>query len=62
MWLEKADLQEQLTYVLQQFAELFKEELGAMTGFETRIYINPEATPVFCKPRSVLRAMKEKVA
>lgn len=59
--LEKAGVQEQLTDVLQQFAEVFKEELGTMKGFKARIYINPEATPVFCKPRPVPYAMKEKI-
>lgn len=40
---------------------VFEEQLGKLKGFEAKILVDPEATPRFCKARSVPLAMREKV-
>ena len=40
------------------YVELFKPELGRLKNFELEEQFNPEAKPIFCKPRSVPFAMQ----
>ena len=40
---------------------MFKEELGKVRSTTASIYIDPEATPVFCRPRPVPYSLRGKV-
>ena len=40
---------------------MFKSELGALKGYKAKVSIDPDSRPRFCKARSVLYAMTEKV-
>ena len=50
-----------LQAVLEKHKVVFEEQLGKLKGFEAKILVDPEATPRFCKARSVPLAMREKV-
>ena len=47
--------------ILNKHAAVFTEELGCVKGIKAKIYIDPEARPRFCKPRSVPFALRGKV-
>ena len=47
--------------MLQHHKALFQEGLGTLRGHEVKIVTDPEATPWFCKARSVLYALRDKV-
>ena len=50
-----------LQLVLQRHQALFQEGLGTLQGHKVRIIADPEATPRFCKARSVRYALRDKV-
>ena len=47
--------------VLQRHKDVFKKELGTVTGVTAKIYVDPSAQPRFCKPRTVPYALRAKV-
>ena len=51
-------LQKACAKLCDDYSELFKPELGCLKNFELEVQFNPEAKPVFCKPRSVPFAMQ----
>ena len=52
---------ETLSKLLEQHAGLFKDELGMVKGTTAKIHVNSEAQPIFCRPRTVPYALREKV-
>ena len=42
-------------------SEVFKEELGSVQGVKARIHVNPQASPIFYKARTVPFALRDKV-
>ena len=40
---------------------MFADELGCIKGIKAKIYVDPEARPRFCKPRTVPFEFREKV-
>ena len=61
-WQEIHQLRESsLLAVLDRHADVFKEELGTLSGFKAKILVDSEAQPRFCKARTVPYAVKEKV-
>ena len=52
---------ETLSKLLEQHAELFKDELGMVKGTTAKIHVDSEAQPRFCRPRTVPYALREKV-
>ena len=47
--------------ILEKNKIVFEEGLGKMKGFEAKILVDSNATPKFCKARSIPLAMREKV-
>ena len=47
--------------ILEKHRIVFEEGLGKMKGFEAKIMVDSNATPKFCKARSIPLAMREKV-
>ena len=47
--------------VLKKYADVFKEELGKVTGMEVKIHIDPDAQPQFFHLRPVPLALRLKV-
>ena len=47
--------------LLNKYDQIFQEGLGTFKGYEARIEVDPNATPHFCKARTVPYAMREKV-
>ena len=47
--------------VLSCFSAVFKEELGTVLGVKARIHVNPQASPIFYKARTVPFARRDKV-
>ena len=69
-WLEQIRLDWQEIYclrpkslqsVLQRHRALFQEGLGTLQGHKVKIVTDPEATPRFCKARTVPYALRDKV-
>ena len=50
-----------LQELLSKYSEIFQEGLGKFTGHEAKLEIDPNATPRFCKARTVPYAMRAKV-
>ena len=50
-----------LATVLDKYPDVFREELGTLKGHKAKIYVDPEATPKYCKARPVPYAMQSKV-
>lgn len=50
-----------LQQVLSKHECVFKEELGTLKGVQATIHVAADATPRFCRPRSVPYVMKPKV-
>ena len=57
----QATSDQSLQDVLGKHPNLFNEELGKMKSTTASIYIDPAATPVFCRPRTVPYALRAKV-
>ncbi|KAL5474436.1 hypothetical protein EMCRGX_G026382 [Ephydatia muelleri] len=47
--------------VLKKHADVFKEELGKVTGMEVKLHMDPDAQPQFFRPRPVPLALRPKV-
>eukprot|EP00731_Ephydatia_muelleri_P021997 Em0014g588a len=47
--------------VLTKHADVFKEELGKVTGMEVKLHMDPDAQPQFFRPRPVPLALRPKV-
>lgn len=47
--------------ILKQYSDVFRDELGTLKDVTVKLHVDPEATPLFFKPRSVPYAMKGKV-
>ena len=47
--------------VLKKHADVFKEELGKVTGMEVKIHMDPDVQPQFFRPRPVPLALRPKV-
>ena len=68
-WLEEIKLDWSSVYqvksdesvLTESFPDLFRDELGKLKDTKVKIYVDSDATPVFCKARSVPLAMKDKV-
>ena len=50
-----------LQELLTKYSEVFQDGLGSLKGYEVRIEVYPNATPRFCKARTLQYAMREKV-
>ena len=50
-----------LDHLLGKHAELFKPELGTLKDFKAILYLKPDATPKFCRGRTVPFALKKPV-
>jgi len=50
-----------LAAVLNKYPDVFREELGTLKGHQAKIYVDPDATPKYCKARPVPYAMQPKV-
>ena len=69
-WLSKIKLNwSQINYaskpalqeLLSKYSAVFQDVLGSFQGYEAKIEVDPNATPRFCKDRTLLYAMREKV-
>lgn len=56
-WLHKGSLNQ----VLEKHKAVFEPGLGTVTGYQAKIIIDPNATPKYCKARTVPYAYREKV-
>ena len=54
-----AQLQMACQGLCEEFPDLFKKELGCLTGFELEVKFKENAAPVFCKPRTVPFAIQD---
>ena len=50
-----------LQSILDKYPDVFKDDLGTIKGVKAKIYVDPEATPLYHKARSVPLALKEKI-
>ena len=50
-----------LQELLGKHSEVFQTELGTLRGFQAQIHVDPEATPRYCKARTVPYSMRGKV-
>ena len=50
-----------LQSVLDRYPDVFKDDLGTVKGLKAKIHVDPEATPLYHKARSVPLALKEKI-
>ena len=50
-----------LQSILDRHSTIFREELGKVKGVSAKIFIDPVARPRFCKPRTILYALRTKV-
>jgi hypothetical protein len=52
---------EQLDAILDRHRDVFRDELGRIRGVEAKIHIEPDPQPQYCRPRTVLYAVRGKV-
>jgi transposase InsO family protein len=57
----KEETSSPLTGLLEQYAEVFADELGTTKGTKAKLQIRPEAPPKFCKARPVPFALKNAI-
>ena len=50
-----------LSELLSKYDEIFQEGLGTLKGYEAKIEVDPEATPRFCKARTLPYSMRHRV-
>jgi len=50
-----------LQEVLSAHTAVFKDELGKLKGITAKIHVDPNASPIFCKARTVPYAMRSRV-
>ena len=53
--------QDSCSSLLQEFQDVFTDELGTIKPFKAKLSVDPNAAPRFHRPRSVPYAMKGKV-
>ena len=51
----------ELSQVLELYNQVFKDKLGTLKGKKVKIHVDANAKPKFCKARSVLYALKDKI-
>ena len=51
----------ELEVLLSKYKDVFREELGTLKGFQAHIELVPNASPRFCKARTVPYALRDKV-
>ena len=54
-------IQSGLSKLLSKYDEIFQEGLETLKGYKAKIEVNPEATPLFCKARTLSYSMRDKV-
>ena len=47
--------------VLDDYTDVFKDELGTVKGVKVQIRVKPQAQPHYCRPRPVPYAMRQKL-
>ena len=52
---------EELDGILEQYEEVFRDELGLLKGVEIKIHVDAQATPRFYRARNVPHAIREQV-
>ena len=52
---------EELNGILEQYEEVFRDELGLLKGVKVKIYVDTQATPRFYRVRNVPHAITEQV-
>ena len=52
---------EELDGILEQYEEVFRDELGFLKGVEVKIHVDAQATPRFYHARNVPHAIREQV-
>ena len=52
---------EKIANLLHEYSDVFKNELGKLKGVEGKLYLKPNAVPVFCRARPVPFSMRDKV-
>ena len=50
-----------LQTVLDKYPDVFKDDLGTVKGLKAKIHVDPKATPLYHKARSVPLALREKI-
>ena len=50
-----------LEHILQRHKSIFQEGLGTMRGFKAKLSVDPQATPKYCRARTVPYSMRGKV-
>lgn len=50
-----------ISHVLENFKDVFDDSLGELRGFTVKLQVDPQAQPVFWKPRQVPLKMKQKI-
>ena len=53
--------QTRVQHILEEFQDVFKDELGCYTGGEVNIEVDPDVQPRFFRPRTVALAYREEV-
>ena len=60
-WASINHISSELDRLLEQYQEVFKEELGTLKGVQARLTLQPGAAPKFFRPRSVPYALREAI-
>ena len=60
-WQSIFQVKSNLQGVLDQYSEVFREELGTVRGVKAKIYIEPDTVPKYHKARSVPFAWRERI-
>ena len=50
-----------LQYLLEKYAEVFSDELGTIKSRTAKLNVKPDASPKFCKSRTVPYALRDKI-
>lgn len=58
---QQSQRQQQLDELLNKYKSVFSSELGVLKGIKAKFHLKEDTKPVFCKPRQVPIAMKDKV-
>jgi hypothetical protein len=58
---EEASLRSRLEKLSEEYSDIFAEEFGFLKDFQTEIYVQNDATPIYCRPRPIPFALKERV-
>ena len=57
----KSGAQDQLQAILDDYSDLFKEDLGLIRGVKAKIHVSQQAKPCFCKLRAVPFSLRKAV-